>query len=69
MKVWINKREMITFRGACLGDVLRLYSQRSLSMVRKGHFGVFDRFGYLTELDGPVAEGQHFMIKRINQSL
>jgi hypothetical protein len=67
MKVFINNKEMVIFRGACIGDVLLMYSKRSLDMVRRGYFGVFDRFGNLTELDGPLTEGQRFTIKRLNQ--
>jgi len=65
MIVHINKRELVVFQGARLGDVVRIYSRRSLHMVMNGHYAVFDRFGNLTELDGPVRQGQIFTIKRI----
>jgi hypothetical protein len=67
MKVYINNKEMRIFKGACIQDALLAYSPRLIKMVLSGKLSVFDRFGNLTELDGPLVEGQKLKLKRTNQ--
>jgi hypothetical protein len=67
MKVYINKKEVCIFAEACIRDALRAYSSRSLRMVLTGKLSVFDRFGNLTEPDGPLIEGQQLTLKRTIQ--
>jgi hypothetical protein len=64
MKVTINKCEVIIFKGATISDLVLAYSERSYKMLKKGKLCVYDRFGNLTEADGPVYEGQLFYLKR-----
>jgi len=64
MKVTLNKSEIIIFKGATISDLVLAYSERSYKMLKNGKLCVFDRFGNLTENDGPVYEGQLFFLKR-----
>jgi len=64
MKVILNKSEIIIFKGATISDLVLAYSERSYKMLKNGKLCVFDRFGNLTENDGPVYEGQMFFLKR-----
>jgi len=65
MKVTLNKREISIFKGAKISDLVLAYSERSYKMLLSGKLCVYDRFGNLTEPDGPVYEGQVFFLKRI----
>jgi len=64
MKVILNKTEIILFKGATISDMVLAYSVRSHKMLKNGKLCVYDRFGNLTENDGPVYEGQMFFLKR-----
>jgi len=64
MKVILNKSEIIIFKGATISDLVLAYSTRSYKMLKNGKLCVYDRFGNLTEMDGPVYEGQMFFLKR-----
>jgi len=64
MKVTINKHEIILFKGATINDLVLAYSERSHNMMKLGKLCVYDRFGNVTEPDGPVYEGQIFFLKR-----
>ena len=65
MKVTLNKHEITIFKGATIGDLVLAYSVRSHKMLLNGKLCVFDRFGNLTEADGPVYNGQLFYLKRV----
>lgn len=65
MKVTLNKSEIILFKGAKVADLVLAYSTRSYKMLLSGKLCVYDRFGNLTEADGPVYEGQVFFLKRM----
>lgn len=64
MKVTLNKSEIILFKGATISEMVLAYSVRSHKMLKGGKLCVYDRFGNLTEADGPVYEGQLFYLKR-----
>jgi hypothetical protein len=64
MKVTLNNNEIIIFKGATVSEMVLAYSARSHKMLKNGKLCVFDRFGNLTEPDGPVYEGQLFYLKR-----
>jgi hypothetical protein len=64
MKVYLNKTEISIFKGARISELVLAYSQRSYKMLKSGNLCVYDRFGNLTETDGPVYEGQVFFLKR-----
>ncbi len=64
MKVILNNSEIIIFKGATISDMVLAYSVRSHKMLISGKLCVYDRFGNLTEIDGPVYEGQMFFLKR-----
>jgi hypothetical protein len=64
MKVTLNNNEIIIFKGATIGEMVLAYSARSHKMLKSGKLCVYDRFGNLTETDGPVYEGQLFFLKR-----
>jgi len=64
MKVTLNKSEITIFKGAKISDLVLAYSERSYKMLVAGKLSVYDRFGNLTENDGPVYEGQVFVLKR-----
>jgi len=64
LKVYINNREIVIFKGATVGDAVLKYSVFSFKKLKTGYFSVYDRFGYRTEPDGPVLEGQHFILKK-----
>ena len=64
MKAFINRGEIIIFRGATIGDLVLAYSKRSYKMMREGKLYIFDQFGNITEPDGPVSEGQVFTLRR-----
>jgi len=63
MTVFINKIPVTIFKGALIRDVILSYSIRSYKMLQNGYLCIYDRFGNLTEPDGPVKEGQHFKLK------
>ncbi len=65
MKVTLNKSEITIFKGAKISDLVLAYSERSYKMMKTGKLCVYDRFGNLTEADGPVYEGQVFFLKRV----
>lgn len=67
MTVFINSEPVEIFSGANLGHVVLKYSSRSYKMVCSGKLTIFDKYGFKTEPDGPVKDGQHFFIKRTNQ--
>ena len=64
MKVTLNNSEIILFKGATISEMVMAYSARSFKMFKSGKLCVFDRFGNLTEPDGPVYDGQLFYLKR-----
>jgi hypothetical protein len=64
MKVTLNNNEIIIFKGATISEMVLAYSLRSHKMFKNGKLCVYDRFGNLTEPDGPVYEGQLFYLKR-----
>ncbi|MEI6061425.1 MAG: hypothetical protein WCR72_12005 [Bacteroidota bacterium] len=64
MKVILNKNELTLFKGATISDMVLAYSERSYKMLKNGKLCVYDRFGNLTENDGPIYEGQIFYLKR-----
>lgn len=65
MIVTLNNNEVRIFKGATIADMVLAYSQRSYKMFKTGKLCVHDRFGNLTEADGPVYEGQVFFLKRV----
>jgi hypothetical protein len=65
MKVYLNGKEIIIFKGATLGDVVLASSKQSYKMLKSGYLGIYDRYGFLTESDGPAVEGQQFFLKII----
>lgn len=68
MKVFINKREVTIFTGARLSDAVLAYSKHAYKMLLSNKLILTDRFGNLTEPDGPVTEGQKFRLRRNNQT-
>jgi hypothetical protein len=65
MIVTLNNNQVQIFKGATIADMVLAYSQRSYKMLVTGKLCVYDRFGNLTESDGPVYEGQVFFLKRV----
>jgi hypothetical protein len=65
MKVFINTKEIRIFQGARIRDAVLACSPRLLHMVLAGKLTVHDRFGNLTELDGPLTEGQRLTLRRV----
>lgn len=63
MKVYVNDIPVIIFRGARVGEVVLAYSKHGYKLLRSGYLTIYDRFGNLTEPDGPVLEGQHFFLR------
>lgn len=63
MKVYLNNREITVFKGATVGEIVMVYSKHSYHRLKSGYFSVYDRYGYLTEPDGPSREGQQFFLK------
>ena len=64
MKVYINQEEIAIFAGARVKDAILAYSQEIWKKVSKGELEVNDRFGNLTDPEGPIQEGQHITLKR-----
>jgi len=64
MNVTINKKELQIFKGACLGDVVLAYSKRSFKLLHSGYYSIIDKYGNVTEADGPAHEGQIIYLKR-----
>jgi hypothetical protein len=67
MKVFLNNKEITIFKGATLGEVVLSFSKTSYRKVQTGVLGIFDRFGYLTEPDGPAFEGQQYYLRIIRK--
>jgi len=64
MKVYINQEEIAIFAGARIQDAILACSADLWKQVSHGELSVFDRFGNLTDPDGPILDGQHFTLKR-----
>ncbi len=69
MRVYLNKKGVDIFQGATLGDVLLAYSKRSFKLVKSGYLAVYDRFGFVTEPDGPASDGQQFFLRVAEKKL
>ena len=63
MRVFINNTEVNIFYGATLKETIMAYSKTSYKKLKSGYLAVYDRFGFRTEMDGPVFEGQQFFLK------
>lgn len=66
MIIFINNTPVEIFNGANLGHVVLKYSLRSYKMVCSGKLAIFDKYGFKTEPDAPIKEGQIFFVKRTN---
>ena len=66
MKIFINDREIIIFRGAMVRDAVRRYSRRSSKQVEAGFLMIVDRYGNKTETDGELTDGQKLYLKNVN---
>ena len=67
MKVYINHKPICIFAGARILDAIRAYSAVSLKQVQNESLVILDRFGNLTEPDGPLQDGQRLYLKRNKQ--
>ena len=63
MRVFVNDREVTVYNGAIIQDVVLAYSKHCYKMMKSGYLKIYDRFGFLTEPDGPAADGQRFYLK------
>jgi len=63
MIVSINKKQVEIFQGATLADVVLAYSGRSFRLLKHEKLHIYDRFGNLTEPDGPAHDGQIITLK------
>jgi hypothetical protein len=63
LKVFINNKEITIFRGATAGEAVLAYSRFSFKKLKTGYLSVYDRFGFKTEPDGPVIEGQRLYLR------
>lgn len=66
MIVYINDKEVTIFKGARIMDALLAFSKEAFEQVRAGNWIVTDQFGFRTEPDGPLSEGQHLTLKPQN---
>lgn len=64
MKIRINRREIEIFAGATLADAVLKYSARSYRRLLAGKITLMDRYGNITEPDGPVHDGQVVRLQR-----
>jgi len=64
MIVYINHKAISIFKGAIVLDAIRAYSAYSLKQVMSGKLLIMDRFGNITDPDGPMREGQILSLKR-----
>jgi hypothetical protein len=67
MIVFLNDKEITVFKGATLGELVLFYSKTSFRKLKSGYLGIYDRFGYLTEPDGPAFEGQRYYLRIIKK--
>jgi hypothetical protein len=63
VNVFLNDTEITIFKGAVIKDIVLAYSKTSYKRLKSGYLSVYDRFGFQTEPDGPVMEGQHFYLR------
>lgn len=63
MNVFLNNKEITIFKGAVIKDIVLAYSKISFKRLKSGYLSVYDRFGFLTEPDGAVLDGQHFYLR------
>jgi len=64
MIVYINHKAISIFKGAIVLDAIRAYSAYSLKQVMNGKLFIMDKFGNITDPDGPLLEGQKLSLKR-----
>ncbi|NVO19013.1 MAG: hypothetical protein HXX13_04900 [Bacteroidetes bacterium] len=65
MKVYINEQEIVIFAGACIKDAVIAYSVESWKRLKSTKMVVLDRFGNMTDPDGPMMDGQKFTLIEI----
>jgi len=63
VNVFLNNKEITIFKGAVIKDIVLAYSKTSYKRLGSRYLSVYDRFGFQTEEDGPVSEGQQFYLK------
>ncbi len=68
MKTTINGTIVEIFSGACVLDVLRVWSLNSCSTAAIGYLTITDVNGNEVELDGAVTEGCEFHVKEISEN-
>jgi hypothetical protein len=66
VKIFINDREIILFRGAIVKDAVRSYSMRSAKQLEAGLLMIVDRYGNKTETEGELTDGQKLYLKKVN---
>ncbi|MBK7212346.1 MAG: hypothetical protein IPH88_03400 [Bacteroidales bacterium] len=64
MLVYLDQKEIQVFRGARLMDALLAFSPKLFDKVVNGDCLILDRFGNITELDGPLREGQKLFTQK-----
>lgn len=67
MVIFINSKKIAVFGGAILQDAMRVYSLASSKRLASGYLAVYDRFGFVTEPDGPAVEGGHYFLRVAGQ--
>lgn len=64
MIIYINNNKVEVFSGARVKDAVLAYSRKSYTMMLNEKLLAFDRFGNLTDTDGPLIEGQKLTLKK-----
>jgi hypothetical protein len=66
MKVFVNDKELILFRGAKVRDAVLSFDKRILREI--SHYEILDKYGNQTEIDGALQEGSQLYIKKSENS-
>jgi hypothetical protein len=68
VKVYVNNREVILFRGASVTDAVRAFSPDSAHLLESGALIALDRFGNETDPGGELSEGAVILLVTANNN-
>jgi hypothetical protein len=66
MKILINNKEFILFRGAKVKDAVLMFDRKILREMSL--YEVLDKYGNQTDIDGALQEGSQLFIRKLDNS-
>jgi hypothetical protein len=66
MKIFVNNKEFILFRGAKVKDAVLIFDRKILREISL--YEVLDKYGNQTDIDGALQEGTQLFIRKLDNS-